>query len=204
MYTKTELISRGWTSRSIELFLGEPDELRRNPKYKSAAPMRLYATARVEKIENSAKYKKHLEASKCRKIAAQKAVKTKREQLTEWAKNWRPTVHVEAKKLLDEAIESYNYGIIFRANSERASRSSSPLFLQRITMNYLRHECSDYEAALAEIKGRVGTSDAYEEIRGIIDQKLEPYVAAAMDGMLSYAEHLHGLDAMTAYRQRAC
>ena len=40
----------------INTFLGEPDTLKRNPHYAKAAPMRLYALARVEAAEQSADF----------------------------------------------------------------------------------------------------------------------------------------------------
>jgi hypothetical protein len=43
-----DLRERGWTLTLIVRLLGEPDDLRRNPYYKKAPPMRLYAADRVE------------------------------------------------------------------------------------------------------------------------------------------------------------
>jgi hypothetical protein len=38
----------------------------------------------------------------------------------------------------------------------------------RITVNYLRHECSLYESHLESLFGRVGRSEAEREVRSII------------------------------------
>jgi hypothetical protein len=47
------LKARGWTETLIRQYLGAPDSSCPNPYYRSAAPMRLYARARVEAVEAS-------------------------------------------------------------------------------------------------------------------------------------------------------
>ena len=47
----TGLRHRGWTPDLIDAFLGEPDEVRANPFFTRAAPMRLYALERIEAAE---------------------------------------------------------------------------------------------------------------------------------------------------------
>ena len=42
-----------------------------------------------------------------------------------------------------------------------ARADSDPLFLERIAVNYLRHELSPYEAQLGAIYGRVGVREGY-------------------------------------------
>lgn len=55
--TKSELKeSRDWTETGIRRFLGEPDEYRPNPYYRTAAPMCLYDLGRVKAVEGSAEY----------------------------------------------------------------------------------------------------------------------------------------------------
>jgi hypothetical protein len=45
MLTVSQLKASGWTTAMIRDYLGEPDELATNARYKSAAPMRLYRAA---------------------------------------------------------------------------------------------------------------------------------------------------------------
>lgn len=47
----SDLKARGWTDTSIRDFLGEPDEMRPNPHYRRAAPMRLFDFGRIEAAE---------------------------------------------------------------------------------------------------------------------------------------------------------
>jgi len=48
-----DLSQRGWTAARIRDLLGAPDTTRRNPVYRSAAPMRLWLRAGVEQVEQS-------------------------------------------------------------------------------------------------------------------------------------------------------
>jgi hypothetical protein len=45
-----------------------------------------------------------------------------------------------------------------------ASPESDPIFLKRISVNYLRHLLSNYEDEAARVYGRVGVRQAYKEI----------------------------------------
>ena len=51
--TMAGLRERGWTEAMIRDYLGEPDATRPNPRYRSAAPMKLYLTERAEAAEAS-------------------------------------------------------------------------------------------------------------------------------------------------------
>lgn len=59
---------------------------------------------------------------------------------------------------IKKAIKSYNYnsdGLSF------ASPKDDPELLDRITVNYIRHELSQYDHGLASLWGRVGKGEAY-------------------------------------------
>src|SRR2546429_7280232 len=63
MLTTSALKERGWTLALIKKFLGEPDDTRENPHYRSAAPMRLYTIDRVEVIEKTPDFQEaHIKA----------------------------------------------------------------------------------------------------------------------------------------------
>ena len=51
MVTKTKLRERGWTPKLIEDLLGEPDETRLNPRYRSGHLMCLWDARRVQDAE---------------------------------------------------------------------------------------------------------------------------------------------------------
>src|SRR5690606_991259 len=45
------LKARNWTEAAIKRFLGEPDDTKPNPHYKSGPPMRLWLKERAEAVE---------------------------------------------------------------------------------------------------------------------------------------------------------
>ncbi len=69
--------------------------------------------------------------------------------------------------LVRGACEHYNALQLACGNYDydQAAPDSDPAFLERIAVNYLRHELSDYEPELAKLFGQVGRADAASVIR---------------------------------------
>jgi hypothetical protein len=88
---------------------------------------------------------------------------------------------VEKKILLKRACGHYNYMQDERACYGRshsdipATLNSDKEFLDRITVNYLRHCLTDYEELLDEISGKVGFAVGYFDIREKIFKKIIEY-----------------------------
>lgn len=160
--TKSTLKERGWTERAIEQFYPVCDRLAPNPMFKKAAPMRLYDLSRVEETERSGPFQAFLQASTHRKKAAAKAVSTKKQRLLEELASWE--IVIESRPLAQvrsEAIENYNSFNMYRF----ASKGNDRRFLDRITVNYLRHGLSNYEERLDRLFGRTGKIEAYLILR---------------------------------------
>ena len=176
--SKPKLKERGWTDGMVRKFLGEPDATRPNPHYKCAAPMGLYDVKRVEKVERSAKFKAEMEKLAGRKQSAQKAVKTKMQKAIEYARTVEihvPTMDYE--KAVKNACLSYNdfheYLWMERGHEYTpAAPDSDPDFLRRITMNYLRHECTSYEQQLYELFGKTGVHEAHDILQQRINDEI--------------------------------
>jgi hypothetical protein len=173
MISVAGLKARGWTQSLIDL-LGEPDLLRRNPYYAKAAPMRLYDPARVAQIEASEQFSAAKAGSERRRMGAQAAVETKRATLMRQVREMQ--VEIEVRSLAwvkHQAIEAYNErnwnGL------ESASKYSSTEFLERIMVNFIRHNLTAYDTALEEVAGRVGKAPAVQAIR----TKIYDAIAAA-------------------------
>ena len=69
-----------------------------------------------------------------------------------------------------------------------ANKHSDADFLDRITVNFLRHCWTKYENELAEIAGKVGAPEAYVTIKQmVLDEITEqyPWLAAECDRQLS-------------------
>jgi len=66
-----------------------------------------------------------------------------------------------------DACAHYNALQLARGNYDydQATPDSDPAFLERIAVNYLRHELSDYEPELAKLFGQVGRADASSVVR---------------------------------------
>jgi len=110
--TKSELRElRDWTETGIRRFLGEPDEYRPNPYYRTAAPMCLYELARVKAVEASPEFLTWRKDSEKRRDAAYFGALTKEINLRREVESWEITVPViDRKTLATKAIANY-YGL---------------------------------------------------------------------------------------------
>lgn len=159
---------RGWSDRLIKDLLGEPDEYAVNRFYKSGPPMRLFLLSRVETAEHSEAYLKSRKAGEKRREAAKKAVETKRKKTRDYLDTVVIKVpQVEKDELLRQACDHWMQLQYDREDffAECDPKTSSPEFLHRITVNYLRHQLTRYERHLVDIYGLVGARDAYLEIK---------------------------------------
>ena len=169
LITKSKLIERGWTESLITKFLPNPDQIKLNPHYKKAAPMKLFLLDRIQIIENTDQFKIAKENSAARKTAAKKAVSTKTAKIMNYVELNVDIVvpKIEKNKLISLACNSFNDWQFNKNNSDGilATPKSDELFLQRICVNFIRHEMTDYEFHLGEVFGKVGTANAYFAIR---------------------------------------
>ena len=131
--------------------------------------MKLYKIKRVEKIEKSEKFIKEMEAISKRKIAAKKAVETKTAKTVEWANSVNFNVPTFSKDKLERKAmnhyQQYHDTIICGPIDED--------FINRISTNYIRHECTKYDRVLDSLYGMVGRDKAYEIIKGKVNQVIK-------------------------------
>jgi hypothetical protein len=174
----SQLKERGWTNALISRFLGDPDELRTNPHYRSGPQMRLYRTERVEQAEASAEFRNAQDCRKAKREAAQMALATKKKKLNEYVE----AVEIEVPRLpkaelIRRACENYNAGLVDDTRDRpRAYPNSDPEFLERVCVNYLRHVLTQYEEHLEEIAGKVGMRDAYQKLKSkVLDAIWDEY-----------------------------
>lgn len=172
-FAQSELKERGWTDTAIRRFAGEPDETRRNPHYRCAAPMKFFKAVRIIELEATPDFLAWLAKSEKRKasakIGAEKAVETKRRRTIEYVEDAEVKIpSISYDELVRRACESYNDAVRFDWNREHlweATADSDPLFLRRICVNFLRHECTEYDDTLWKIQSRVGVDDAVIALR---------------------------------------
>lgn len=171
--SKSSVLSRdGWTKKAISVFLAKPDKELPNPKFKKAAPMKLYLESRISNIESTEEFKAFKIGSVLRSNSAKKAVKTKRSKLIQNIKNLEIIVPDFSKdELIRQVCEHYNQrkedwyynmgGWEKVYSIEKAAPESDPDFLSRICVNYIRHNLTSYEKELRNIYGKVGNDTAY-------------------------------------------
>lgn len=166
------LRARGWTDGLIRRFLPEPCATRPNFYSRSGPPIRLYDLARVEAVEASPEWQAAVAALAGRKAGAARGVESKRAALRAWVEALAVEVpKIPPDELVLIACDHYNARAQDRADRagdygydhdwRPASRRSSPAFLARIAVNFLRHEGTDYEQDLGRLFGRVGKAEGY-------------------------------------------
>jgi hypothetical protein len=192
-YSVKTLKLRGWTDSRIKQDLGPPDKQGQNPYYRTASPTKLYLSSRVHSIEDSDNWQSWLKQSLPKRQALSASLKAKaeekRQQLIKEALSQLtysfPSVssvneltliaidhYVQQKYEWLESRERYGEDV------EVPTLSSPPEFLNRITVNYLRHCCSNYDEVIESFLYKVGRYAAYEEVKTFINHKAEEYISS--------------------------
>jgi hypothetical protein len=171
LLSSTQLKERDWTPALVKKFLGSPDATKRNPSYRSAAPMQLYALACIEVCEQEDGWKQvEALAAVCSEVGKTVAARTAALLRTQAERMSITVVRLALDTLVNRAIASYNafheemrwecghdYG--------RASEQSDPAFLERIMVNAIRHHLTEYDTHREELAGQVGGREAGRGIR---------------------------------------
>lgn len=171
LMTMPALKQRGWTDAMVRELLGSPDERRTNPRYRSAPAMRLWREDRVVKVEQSAAFAERRVLAQRRSAASTAAAERARDQAIQAAERVRFRVPSLAQdELVRLACSHYNDRALGSRNGGdlHATPGSDQEFLDRISVNYLRHELTVYEGELDGFRGRVGRRDAVDEIRSAV------------------------------------
>jgi len=182
--SKSGLKRRGWTEKAISTFVPDCDKEAINPQFKTASPMKLYRLSRVEEIEEAEQFNAFMQKSALRKNAATKAVGTKKQKLLEELASWE--IVIESRPIHEvrrDAIEMYNAFHGMR-DDRYASSTSDAGFLERITVNHLRHALSNYDERLEQLFGRVGKTEAYM----LLNEKIMYAIAAEYPSLANECE----------------
>ena len=154
----------------VRSYLPTPDEYRKNPVIKSAKPMKMYLKKKVRDIEETKAFKDRLTEAQKRSKAARKVADSKRKDLLGEVDDIEITVAPLSPNLAQRyAIESYNS----RKSSckQAATDDSDKRFLDRITVNYLRHNETRYDSHIHALFGKVGKQEAYWLLKGnVLDE----------------------------------
>lgn len=165
--SQSKLIERGWTKTMIDQVLGEPDMFKPNPAYKSAAPMRLYSIYRIEAAESHPYFADHLTVVDKRRTAIQPSLDKRRRKTLKEVENLCIRIEpVSLEQCQREALEGY-FAYHDRSNAVDLNevKNNNPDFVDRITVNHIRHNRTCYDEKLIEQAGKIGVAMAQEIVR---------------------------------------
>ena len=148
LISQTTILSMGFTKSMIDKLLPAPI-LKQNPRYKSAAPMKLWKEADVLAVMETAAFQAAAAKAAQRKQAAAKAVDTKRKNAEVLADDLIASIHVqriELPELEQLALASQQRWYDFRGRGEIESPSRETV--DRWMVNYIRHDLCEYDDSL--------------------------------------------------------
>lgn len=156
-YRAATLKGRGWSESMIRQLLGEADARTQNPLTgRSKAGIRWYLRSRVEAAEHSAQFIALCRKAKNRSATATEVAMRRTAALLEEVEKIPITV---PQRKLDhvrkEALEAYMRRKWEKDYWDGGGRiRSRATFADRITVNYIRHELTDYDGLLAALRGK--------------------------------------------------
>lgn len=163
---------RGWSSYTIQQFLGEADkkEVRRFPN--TTFTITLFSVDRVEAAEQDPEWQALAEGQYYRRRRAERT--ESRVNAMDRVRTFDVKVrHEELDRqfIVEAALENYNE---FRGkNAARAGNAFTPVtledatpnFLIRVTLNYLRHNLTNYDYAIKKLAVNLGSKEEYVLLR---------------------------------------
>jgi hypothetical protein len=154
-----QLKVRGWTPAMIKRFLSKHDDETSNRHHRSGQPMRLYKETRVLKLEEQPQFQEAKRNAEARSKRSKEIPEKKTQELLQAISLMPvPMPILDFNELRVGAIAHYN-----EQNSEHgksAAPDSDKAFLDRITVNYVRHSLTQYECELEMVARRIGAPDA--------------------------------------------
>ena len=168
--TQTDLLQReGWTLTIVKKLNFQPDLIKHNYLYGKRPQIKLFLIKNIEAIEKSYEFQQYKKLVLRRKASAKKGVRTKTKKMLQKIN----TLLIEIKKIndvTDLAIKNYNQWNAQKARDvEFVSRQSvSQEFLDRISVNYIRHNLTKYDYNIQELYGKVRKQEAYDLERFLV------------------------------------
>lgn len=160
-----------------------------NPHYKCASPMKLYALSAVTGLLSLKEVQDAIEKRKRRSLAAKKAVETKLNNIN--AKVEAATQNLiigKESNVEDNAIAAYNEHESYKTSlyddyAPRYITTQAPKeVLDRITVNYIRHQLTDYDDTLYLSQHMTGKHSFYRKYRNnVLDAIANAYPTYAAE-----------------------
>ncbi len=173
-WSKSTLLNRGWTEKTIDELLPFP-KLVKNPHYRCASPMQLFDVKIVKQKERTKKFKESAEKKAKHRESALKGVETKKE----CTMSLIPMMSLEIERVdIDDLREwtlsdKYNWYMY----TEQFERADSVYYadeetIHRWEINFIRHNLSNYDEELQKLFGQVGKEEAYLQYREQLMKKI--------------------------------
>ena len=159
--TKTDLISkRKWTDALLKKYMSEPDLIKNNPHYGRASKMKLYKISRVESIEKNEHFLIDFQKTILRRKSSAKMVETKKDNLLIEISELPISVEfIPRNELVPLVIDDYNDRNYYK--DYLTLRDLDQSTLERLTVNYIRHQLTSYDQCLGLIFSKVGKKEGY-------------------------------------------
>ena len=185
--THTRLIKEfGWSDALAKKYLPEP-KLVDNPHYKCVAPMKLYELEVVQRVSSTEPVKTLLaelaEKRVKRTESSKKAIATKKANL---AKEVDEKIKLIKVKLINDddlrgrtisAKNEWNSWNDYRGDFIPVRQKDVDEFtMRRWVVNFIRHNLTEYDEDLFDIKGKTGIHEEYYRYRdAVLDKIAEVY-----------------------------
>lgn len=172
--TKTSLLKRGWTEKSITELLPQP-KLVDNPYYKKAAKMKLWDLKIVEEKEKTKEFKEYAKKKARRGNVMKKVANKKREKTIEEAKKFdvkvkRISMAEQKYKALESKIDWYY--LTGQYDRVEGVSEADEETIRRWEINYIRHNLTNYDAELEKLYRKIGKNEAYISYKKILIEKI--------------------------------
>lgn len=170
-FSKLQLkIERGWTDKLIRAYLPrKPDWTRKIYGIRNKEE-HLFKKERIAEIEALPEFQADYETAQANRARGKKAAATVREMIIEQARTCKISIiPISDKNLLRKAIEAYNQRrwrrLIQKSNFNPdfynpATEHSTEKFLNRIQVNYIRHNLTSYDYLLKQNVRKIGGREA--------------------------------------------
>lgn len=174
-YTYSNLLKMGFTKKLIEEHLHEP-LLKDNPHYRMGPKMKLYLAKDVEKFMKTDIFLNYQESRKNRVNAAIKNANKRREENYRYIDDEISKIIVK-RVSLDElerlTLEAKVDWILWTRDDFYGFDDLSDETLARWMINYIRHNLTNYDEILDNIKGKFGVEEAYIKYKKILMLKIK-------------------------------
>ena len=174
-YTYSNLLKMGFTKKLIEEHLHEP-LLKDNPHYRMGPKMKLYLAKDVKKFMKTDIFLNYQESRKNRVNAAIKNANKRREENYRYIDDEISKIIVK-RVSLDElerlTLEAKLDWLLWTRDDFYGFDDLSDETLARWMINYIRHNLTNYDEILDNIKGKFGVEEAYIKYKKILMLKIK-------------------------------